>query len=523
MQTSILLLLVLMFFLFSLADGKKDSTPKKIKSPTNEEKTDVLILHKRNFGRVLRDSRYLLVTFYTPLSGPSLMTLAEVTKAAAQLKKESSGITFGKVDVSKEKDLKNDFSIHEFPTLKFFINGDKNMPINYTGVSSASSLVTWLKRRLGPSAILIHDTAGVESFINSAVVTVVGFFKDLQCRPVEVFYDAAKDVSDLPFGITNNLDVFSQYDVTTDSVAVFKKSEEEYVHYKTAIGDPVNKVDIIKFIRTYEMDIVTEYNSETSVKIFHIPIDSHLLLFIAKTSKDFTKTYEDYKAVAKEFRGKILFIVANTDESRNGRMSEFFRVHHADIPGVRMFNVTSSFKYRMPADEITFENVKTFCESYLNGKIKPQLDSEEIPEDWNQTPVKVLVGKNFDKIVFDKTKNAFVMLYLPWSQDSKHLLQIWTKLGNMYEGYSNVVIAKVDCGTNYIHSLGVKQYPAILYFPAGAGQKIVHYNGEKTLQAFSGFLTSNGILPGEKMTKKPAVKDEPFNKEGKEWKTKKEL
>ncbi|XP_059510022.1 protein disulfide-isomerase-like isoform X2 [Stegostoma tigrinum] len=421
----------------------------KVKKPKIKEDQSVLVLNKDNFDRALKESKFLLVNFYAPLSGASLTLLTEFEKAAVQLKSEKQ-VKLSKVDVSTEKDLAKEFGIQDYPVLKLFIRGERKNPLNCTGVSSASSIATWLRRRIGPSATRLLNITHIETFIASEDVVVVGFFKDLKGNSTKTFYETAKDIPDLPFGVTNSTKHFVKYGISTDTIILFRKFEEERLDFKIANGSSLEKDDLTKFIKVNELSLVTEYNQ------------------------------------------MIIFILVDTDESMNGRLREFFQIRDMDVPAVCLINTTEDVRYRMRADQVTTESVKKFCQDYLNGKEKPQQYSEDLPEDWNKNPVKVLVGSNFDEFVFNTSKSVFVLFCAPWSERCKHINSIWDQLGEKYKDSENIVIAKVDITANDIDSVIIEEYPSVKYFPPGSDRKIVHYTSAQTLNAFSKFLDKQG-------------------------------
>merc|ERR1719228_829902 len=105
------------------------------------------------------------------------------------------------------------------------------------------------------------------------------------------------------------------------------------------------------------------------------------------------------REMAVENKGEMLFVTINTDEEDHKRIMEFFGLTEAELPAMRIIRLEEDMaKYKPEAVEISLDNMRAFIKSYLEGSLKQHLMSEEVPEDWDAKPVKVLVGKNFEEV-----------------------------------------------------------------------------------------------------------------------------
>uniref|UniRef100_UPI0037E85581 protein disulfide-isomerase n=1 Tax=Semicossyphus pulcher TaxID=241346 RepID=UPI0037E85581 len=477
MRTLLLLLGVsaLCLCVFEAADTQPDRQADE-SSPDND---GLLQLGKGNFNRALRKYEQLLVHFYAPLTVEGHRVLTAFEGAAAEL--QGSEVKLAVIDVSKEKDLAKELNATDH-TIRLYLSGDKHNPVLCPVPQNSASILTWLKRRAGSAADLITDLSQIEA---SEKVTVVGFFKELSHEYVQVFYAAAIDLPSVSFAVTENNEVISKYGLTHDVVFLLKESKLIQAY---RMMPQTCKEELIVFITVYQMDPVTEYTGQTATQILSSPVLNHALLFIKQSSADFKGIYSAFNGAAEAFRLKILFVWVNVEEPRNGRMMEYFRVRDFEAPLVRMVNLTDHVTYQLNSETLDAEAIKTFCQSYLMGTAKPKIQSEPIPEGWEEQPVKELVGMNLEEVAFHPNKTVFVLFYVPYSKASLAVFPLWEELAEALKERENVVVARIDASANDINMSMQGSYPSLCLFPGLYAERAVVYTGKRKLKDLIKFL-----------------------------------
>jgi protein disulfide-isomerase A1 len=468
-------------------------TTKRIHCDTdtsNADESNVLSLTKDTFDDAVKNNKYLLVKFVAPWCGHCKALGPAYDAAAKQLADSGSEIKLASVDATIDQELAQKFDVKGYPTLKFFSDGTT---LEYTGGRSQDDIVSWLKKKTGPAADDIKTVDDLNKLKEANDVVVIGAFKDTDGDAAASFLQVAKTIDGIPFGITSNNDIFKELDIKKDTIVLFKKFDEG----RNDLTATIDENSIREFIQGNQLPLVVDFNAETAQKIFGGDIKVHVLLFGSKKSDDNEKFREEFQTAAKQYRGKTLFVSIDSDDEENERVLEFFGLKLTDVPAVRLITLKDEMsKFKPHSSEITSEVLTEFVNAFFDGKLKPHLLTQEIPEDWDKNPVKILVGKNFYEVTSNKKKTVLVTFIAPWCGHCKQLTPIYEALGERYKDNDEVVIAKMDATANELEDIKIQSFPTIKLFPKDSDE-VVDYQGERTLDALSKFVDSNGKEAGK--------------------------
>merc|ERR1712128_41518 len=441
----------------------------------------VLVLTVDNFQEVVDGNEFILVEFYAPWCGHCKALAPEFAKAAGILAEKESAIKLAKLDATEEGAVAEKFEVRGYPTLKWFKNGKAG---EYGGGRTADTIVSWVEKKTGPPAKTLASLEEAKEYVTDKSVAIIGFFDDETSEGAQAFLSVAGSMDDFQFAITAAADVRAEYKVEGDAVVLIKDFDDG----RADLTEGLTEEALTAFISSESLPLVVDFNHDTAQKIFSGEIKSHLLMFMSVAAEGHADKLAMLKEIATENKGKMLFVTINTDEEDHKRILEFFGILDTELPTFRAITLGEDMaKFKPVDDTIEGANVKAFVADFLAGNLKQHLMSEEVPEDWDATGVKVLVGKNFHEVAMNVEKDVLVEFYAPWCGHCKQLVPIWDKLGEKYADHPTIVIAKMDSTGNELEEVKVSGFPTIKLFKKETNE-IIDYNGERTEEGFVKFL-----------------------------------
>jgi len=447
----------------------------------------VMVLGDESFKSVIASNTLVLVDFYAPWCKHCQKLDLEFATAAwmiSESKFEGEKAKFAKVDATVNPELAKEYNISRYPTVLLFKHG---IGKPFTGGGNADSIFQWVRNKSGDPARVIQNKEEFNELVTKPDVTVLGIFKDLLSPEALAFLEVADDNMILTFGITSSTELFDLFRVSAESCVIIIKKFDEGM---SKLEGEINIKTVEDFIEQYSKPLVVEFNTETATKIFKgFKTATHLIFFMSTALEKFGEDLEIIKSVAKDFRGNIKFISVDAEVEDNLRILEFLGEAKKNIPSlVLTVHEDDLVKYKPKNNDFSETNIRSFIKDYRLGDLKPHLNEQELPEDWNAHPVKILVASNFHEFVSDTTKNVFVEFYAPWCGHCKRLAPVWEEAGDLFKDDENIEISKMDMTANQMESIQVKGFPTFKLYKAGNNEE-VEYTGPRTLEGLVEFLS----------------------------------
>jgi protein disulfide-isomerase A1 len=439
------------------------------------EEEGVLVLGDDNFNDAIKTYEYVLVEFYAPWCGHCKKLAPEYARAAQTLKSEN--LYLAKVDATQgeNKALAGRFKVEGFPTLKLFVNGE---PQDYNGGRTESEIVNWMRKKTGPATKTLTTVEEVEKLTGSSEVVVVEFSDAAS----DVFSRIAKSNDELTFASCGSQECLSKWGAQKGTIVLFKKFDEGRVDFN---GTP--SVEAVTSWITANASPLTMSFDEKCAQIIFGKNTPGLFLYRDKNSEKTAELDAMLKRIAPKIKGKLQVVITDIKEGLETRLAEYVGIESKDLPSVRIHDTRSDLKKYNMVGDITEENIMKFVNDWESGKLKPHLKTEEEPATQDEAVV-VLVGKSFERIVMDPTKDVLVEFYAPWCGHCKKLAPIYEEVAKNLAHNKNLVIAKMDSTANEVDGVSVQGFPTIKYWPANNKSSPMDFNEERTVEGFTKFL-----------------------------------
>ncbi|KAL7628851.1 protein disulfide-isomerase precursor [Parahypoxylon ruwenzoriense] len=444
--------------------------------------SDVTQLTKTTFEDFIKGNDLVLAEFFAPWCGHCKALAPEYEEAATTLKEKS--IKLAKVDCTEESELCQSYGVEGYPTLKIFRGLESITP--YAGQRKAAAITSYMiKQSLPAVSLLTSDT--LEDFKTADKVVLVAYIDASDKTSNETFTKIAEKHRDsYLFGATNDAALAEAEGVTAPAIVLYKQFDEG----KATFTDKFEEEAIESFTKVASTPLIGEVGPDTYSGYMSAGIP--LAYIFSETAEERKELGDVVKPIAEKYRGKINF--ATIDAKAFGAHAGNLNLKTDKFPSFAIQETVKNQKFPFDQEkEITHDTISAFVDDFAAGKIEPSLKSEPIPET-HEGPVTVVVGKSYEDVVLDDSKDVLIEFYAPWCGHCKALAPKYEDLATLYgnsEWKDKVVIAKVDATANDVPD-DISGFPTIKLYPAGAKSQPVTYSGSRTVEDLIKFVKENG-------------------------------
>lgn len=258
-----------------------------------------------------------------------------------------------------------------------------------------------------PSVSTLETKEKLDEFKTADKVVLVAFFAADDKASNDSFTEVANDLrDDYLFGANSDPEIAKEEGVSQPAIVLYKSFDEG----KNTFTEKFDKEDIITFAKAAATPLVGEVGPETYSGYMAAGIP--LAYIFAETPEEREELAKELKPVAQKHKGKVNF--ATIDAKAFGQHGGNLNLEVGKWPAFAIQEVVKNQKF--PFDQgkkITAEDIGSFVDDFVEGKVDPSIKSEPIPEN-QDGPVTIVVAKTYNEIVLDDDKDVLIEFYAPW-------------------------------------------------------------------------------------------------------------
>ncbi|KAF4661546.1 hypothetical protein FOL47_006635 [Perkinsus chesapeaki] len=419
-----------------------------------------------NMEDFVKEHKYALVKFYAPWCGHCKKLAPEFEQAAADLAEKigEEKVALGEIDATEHKQMAEKYGIRGYPTLYWFVDGDKS---EYGGGRTASEITEWVTDMTGPAVKEASSRKLAEEEAGSKPLCIYEG-KEASTDFEEV---ASRKRSDFTFVHVPNKDAEKA------SVTIQHKGEEPVV------CEDLTFDGLKKCLDDHDLPVFGPLDGESYGKYMSSGKGLVWGCFEQESSDDLEKVANEFRPtineVAKKFSDKFAFTYIDTVQFKSA-IEGMLGV--TELPTLAVNKKAGDKMKYLYTGEMTAPKIEEFLQGVLDGTIEPTLKSEPFPSSQDE-PVHVVVGSTLEGDVFQSDKDVLFEIYAPWCGHCKKLAPEYEKVAKKIakEGVEDMVmLAKMDGTANDspVESISWDGFPTLYYIKAGETEP-VKYDGPR--------------------------------------------